>query len=82
MIDLERCLQLAAVAFIAGTLVLISHLLTMQMMWERFEGMSRDIHQEAKVEQVENIFPLPRLNNLDSLAYCISMVSQMEKDNQ
>ena len=82
MIDLERCLQLAAVAFIAGTLVLMSHLLTMQMMWERFEGMSLDIHQGAKIEQAESLFPLPRLNNLDSLAYCITMISQMEKDNQ
>ena len=81
MIDLEKCLQLAAVAFIAGTLVLISHLLTMQMMLDRFENMNLDIHQQTTIKEDGIPFPLPRLNSLDSLAYCINMVDQMKGEN-
>jgi hypothetical protein len=82
MIDLDRLIQWALVGFCAGTLVLITHILTVEIMFQRFQELSADIHEQRIEIPVASDFPLPRLNSLDSLAYCISMVNQMEKDNQ
>tara|TARA_R110000824_G_scaffold78549_3_gene198231 strand:- start:786 stop:1034 length:249 start_codon:yes stop_codon:yes gene_type:complete len=78
MIDLDKLIQWALVAFSAGTLVLITHLLTIQMAFHKFEELSADIHEQTTWQQAENAFPLPRLNGADSLAYCINMVDEMK----
>ena len=79
MIDLDRLVQWAVVAFVIASIVLVTHLLTVQMMFDQFKIMNAEIHDTA-VEEASG-FPLPRLNRPDSLSYCINMVQQMERDH-
>jgi small neutral amino acid transporter SnatA (MarC family) len=77
MIDLDKLIQRILVACVAGGLVLITHLLTVEMMFNNFESLNAEIHEQT-IEASQ--FPLPRLNSPDSLAYCINMVEQMKED--
>jgi len=79
MIDLDKLIQWALIAFAAGSLVLITHLLTLQMAFQEFQRLSADIHEQTvEISEVSD-FPLPRLNSLDSLGYCIAMIHAMEQ---
>lgn len=82
MIDLDKLTQWALIAFGAATIVLVTHLLTAEIMFQKFQELSADIHEQTIEIPVSNDFPLPRLNTLDSLAYCINMVHQMEERNK
>ena len=82
MFDLDKLLQWAVIAFAAGTLVLITHLLTIEVAFQNFQELSAIIHEQTTVQQAENAFPLPRLNGPDSLAYCINMVDHMVAGTQ
>ena len=80
MFDLDKLMQWAVIAFGAGTLVLITHLLTMQMAFQEFQKLSADIHEQTvEISEVSD-FPIPRGNSLDSLAYCIMKVMTMEQE--
>jgi hypothetical protein len=80
MIDLDKLIQRIIVACVAGSLVLITHLLTVEMMFNNFESLNAETHGQVMELKESSGFPLPRLNSPDSLAYCINMVQQMEED--
>ena len=44
MIDLDRLVQWAVVAFVVASIVLITHLLTVQMMFDQFKIMNAEGH--------------------------------------
>tara|TARA_R110000824_G_C15038842_1_gene660180 strand:- start:578 stop:823 length:246 start_codon:yes stop_codon:yes gene_type:complete len=81
MIDLDKLIQWALVAFSVASIVLVTHLLTVQVMFQEFKVMNAEVHETTVVEQGVSEFPLPRLNSPDSLAYCIAMVGHMTRDH-
>ena len=79
MIDLDKLIQWALIAFGAGSLVLITHLLTLQMAFQEFQRLSADIHEQTvEISEVSD-FPIPRGNSLDSLALIVAL-SQFSAD--
>ena len=79
MFDLDKLIQWSWVAFGVASLVIITHLLTMQMAFQEFQKLSADIHEQTVETREVSDFPIPRGNSLDSLAYCIMKVMTMEQ---
>ena len=80
MFDLDKLLQWSWVAVGVASLVIITHLLTMQMAFQEFQKLSADIHEQTVETSEVSDFPIPRGNSLDSLAYCIMKVMTMEQE--
>tara|TARA_R100000808_G_C2136143_1_gene144477 strand:- start:1480 stop:1725 length:246 start_codon:yes stop_codon:yes gene_type:complete len=78
MIDLDKLFHYAMIAIFAGSLVLITHLLTVEVMFSNFKDLNREVHSTTIENRVSD-FPIPRGNSLDSLAYCIMKVMTMEQ---
>ena len=79
MFDLDKLIQWSWVAFGVASLVLITHLLTLQA-FQEFQKLSADIHEQTVETREVSDFPIPRGNSLDSLAYCIMKVMTMEQE--
>ena len=79
MIDLNKLIQWLLIAFSAGSIVLITHLLTVDMMFTSFQSLNNEIHSNT-IERETSDFPIPRGTSLDSLAFCIMKIQAMEEN--